>query len=63
MAKAYTREFLIDVAMFRFARVLGNVEDMRPLFEATYDERGKDDFRKYAQVTPDLIKEYNAFYK
>lgn len=62
MPLAYTREFLIDVALFRF-RALKDYENMRPIFEKTYDERGKTDFRKYACVTPDLIKEYNAFYK
>lgn len=63
MAKAYTKEFLIDVYMHKYIKCgfipiedLCNLEELAIKF---YDKVGRDEFRKYADVTPERIKDYN----
>lgn len=62
MAKAYTKEFLVDVYLSRYAKSgvieidqLLRLEEMANKF---YDEVGKDKFRIYASVSAEAIKEY-----
>lgn len=59
MAKAYTKEQIVEAALMRFY-TLGDeyVERLRPLYNAFYDEKGKTVFRVYASVTPEVIKQY-----
>jgi hypothetical protein len=62
MAKAYDKDFLINVYMSRFTQSkLLPVETLVKLESQAnefYDKVGKLKFRTYASVTPDLIKEY-----
>ena len=60
MAARYTKELLVEAALYRFRYYLGDdsAESLRAIYEKFYDERGRDDFRKYASVTPGLIVAY-----
>ena len=61
MAKAYTKEFLVEVYMSRFINLpSATVESLCTLEENAiklYDRVGKDEFRKYADLTPERIRE------
>lgn len=61
MAKAYTKEFLLDAFVSRYeplgAEAVANMYSMASKF---YDEVGKDTFRIYASLSADAIKEYRA---
>lgn len=59
----YTKEFLIAVYLNRFIMGLPNMpmdtlESMEAQANAFYDKVGRDEFRKYASVTPEAIREY-----
>jgi hypothetical protein len=58
----YTKEFLIDAALFRY-EPLGKeaIDQLRPIFENCYDKYGKDKYRTYASLDADRIKEYKEF--
>lgn len=62
MAKAYDKEFLVNVYIHRFINCPHiTVDTLCKLEEnanALYDRVGKIEFRKYASVTPEAIKEY-----
>lgn len=59
MAKAYTKEQVVEAALLRFESLGKDYQEkLRPMYEKFYDERGKDVFRTYASVTPDTMKEY-----
>ena len=62
MAKAYTKEEVIDAALMRFRNLEGGayISRLKPMYEKLYDEKGKTEFRKYASVTPETMKEYYA---
>ena len=57
MARAYTKEFLIEAFLSRY-QILGKekVEGLRVLADKFYDEAGKDKFRDYASLSPAAIK-------
>ncbi len=64
MAKAYDKELLVNVYMSRFMTienadidVLVEVEQNANNF---YDKVGKEEFRKWASVTAEEIRKYNA---
>lgn len=59
---AYTKQFLVNVFLYRF-RILDQdkIDQMRVLGERCYDEEGRDKFRIRASVTPEAIREYNAY--
>lgn len=59
MAKAYTKEDIVEAALYRF-KSLGQdyYNRLKPIYEKFYDEKGKTEFRKYASVTPEVYKEY-----
>lgn len=62
MAKTYDKDFLVDAYIHRYA-VCGVVPIERLLkleeqAKSFYDKVGKTEFRKYANLTPENIKEY-----
>lgn len=63
MAKAYDKELLVNVYLSRFILGLPDM-DVNKLCELEdnanklYDKVGKDEFRKYADVTPARIKSF-----
>jgi hypothetical protein len=59
MGKAYTKDEVIGAALLRF-KPLGEeyAKKLLPMYQAFYDEKGKDIFRTYASVTPAVMKEY-----
>ena len=59
MAAAYTKEFLVDAFVSRYAGVKTGV-DLKGLAEKCYDEVGKDKFRVYASLDADAIRVYKA---
>lgn len=59
MAAAYTKEFLVDAFVSRYASVKTGV-DLKSLAEKLYDEVGKDKFRAYASLDADAIRAYKA---
>ncbi len=61
MPAAYTKDFLIEVALSRFDILnLNDTEkdEMRVMFAKSFDLHGKEKFRQYASVTPDVVKSY-----
>ncbi len=64
MPAAYTKEFLIDVFLFRYRSLSQDkVAQLRDLAERFYLDAGRDKFRVYACVTPEAIREYKAAVK
>jgi hypothetical protein len=61
MAAGYSKEFLIDAFVSRYA-CLGTerCSELRLMAETFYDEVGKDKFRVYASLDAAAIKEYKA---
>lgn len=61
MAKAYTKEFLVNAFLSRY-ECLGHtiMLSMRLMAENHYDEVGKDKFRVNASLDADAIKKYLA---
>lgn len=59
MGLAYTKEFLIEAALFRF-KVLGEerVNKMRPMYNETYDKYGKEKFRVYTCLDAEAIRSF-----
>jgi len=61
MAVAYSKEFLIDVFVSRYASVYKSHEDRknhRDSAEALYDRVGKDKFRVYASVDAEAVRKF-----
>ena len=61
MAKAYSKEFLIDVYLSRFDEVSLSYSQFnapKQNAEKLYDKVGKTEWRKYADVTPERIQQY-----
>ena len=58
----YTREFLLDAFMHRYQGVEIKY-DLRELAAKAYDNLGKDNFRKYASLDADAIREYKQALK
>ena len=62
MAKAYDKDFLVSVYMSRFLNMPAlSIESLCSLEENAiklYDKVGKTEFRKYADITPERIREY-----
>ncbi len=62
MASLYDKEFLVAVYIHRFIHLSHlSIETLCKLEEDAnnlYDRVGKTEFRKYASVTPEAIKEY-----
>jgi len=61
MAKAYTREFLVDAFLSRYV-CLGSavLASMRVMAENHYDAVGKEKFRVSTSLDADAIKKYLA---
>lgn len=59
MAKAYTKEFLVDAFASRYAP-LGSeaVESQRKLAEQLWDRIGKEQFRQYCNLDAEAIRIY-----
>lgn len=55
----YTREFLVDAFMSRYAGVEIKY-DLRALAEKCYDTLGKEKFRQYASLDAEAIRLYKA---
>jgi len=56
---AYTKEFLIDVYMFRFRFFAREVRlELEENAERCYDTYGRDAFRTYASVDAEQVKYY-----
>lgn len=64
MAAAYTQELLVNAFLYRF-RILSQdkIDCLRVLADRSFMERGRDQFRLYACVTPEVIREYKAYVK
>ena len=62
MARVYDKEFLVAVYIHRFINCSHlSIETLCKLEEdanALYDKVGKTEFRKYASVTPEAIRDY-----
>jgi hypothetical protein len=62
MAKAYDKDFLVEVYMSRFVKCASiSIETLCSLEKQAndlYDKVGKTTFRVYASVTPEAIKEF-----
>lgn len=64
MAAAYTKEFLVNVFVHRFRNLnQDKIDSMRTMADAFYDDVGRDKFRVYASLPPDVIKEYKLWLK
>ncbi len=59
---AYTKEFLIDVFMWRFINCplieIEAMERLEEMAEKFYDEVGRDKFRVFASLDADKIRDY-----
>ena len=67
MAKAYDKEFLVNVYLSKFMTGLPNIDvnllcELEDNANTFYDKVGKDKFREYSSVTPEAIRTYNANY-
>jgi len=63
MAKAYTREFLVNAFLSRYVPLGSAVlATMRVMAENHYDSVGKEKFRTSASLDADAIKKYTAEY-
>ncbi len=63
MGLAYTKEFLIDAATYRY-KVLGEESYKRSVELAKHTwniSKTKDQFRKYASLDADAIKQYKKY--
>ena len=61
MAKAYTKEFLIDVYMSRFEGIELDLRlELEYNAERYYDLVGKDEFRTASSVDAEAIKRYKV---
>lgn len=62
MAKAYTKEFLVEAYAYRFLE-LGQeaYEEMKELGNKHYDKVGKEAFRVSASLDADALKAYRAY--
>jgi hypothetical protein len=63
MPAAYSKEFLIEAALFRFDILNLNEDEkneMRIMFANDFERHGKEKFRQYASVTPDVVKQYKT---
>lgn len=62
MSKAYDKEFLIAVYLERFFPVatIESLAELERNARKLYNKVGRDEFRKWADVTPERIREYNA---
>lgn len=58
MAKAYSREDIVEAALLRFSLADIDLTKLEPMMYNFYDERGRDDFRKYASVDAERMREY-----
>lgn len=62
MAKAYTKEFLVDVYLSRYAKSgvvdIDQLLRLEELANNLYDKVGKEKFRTYASVDAEAIREY-----
>lgn len=60
MAKAYTKEFLVDAYMSRYVEILSGDKEakFRKMAEDCYDKYGKDKFREYASLDAEAIRIY-----
>lgn len=65
MAKAYTKEDLVGAFLMRFVTcpliTVEQVERLEAMAEEFYDKVGRDKFREYASVTPEIMREYFAW--
>jgi len=58
---AYDKELLVGAYLHRFRTLDPNkVDVLERNANKFYDEAGRDKFRVYAEVTPELIREYKA---
>ena len=57
---AYTKEFLVDALVSRYAPVLesAKLKSYRAMAEKQYDEVGKDKFRVYASLDADALRKF-----
>lgn len=53
---SYTREDVVEAALLRFPA--HSREKLTKMYYDFYDAKGKDEFRKYASVTPEAMRVY-----
>lgn len=61
MARGYTKEDVISAYLMRFVKAGIDFAILAENAEKFYEEVGKDKFREYASVTPEVMKEYFKF--
>ena len=64
---SYTREFLIDAYLWRFAKIpsisIEQLLNLEQIGNKTYDTYGKDKFRDYASLDAEYLRNYKASLK
>jgi hypothetical protein len=66
MASVYDKHFILAAYLHRFIiglpdMQLETLEKMEQQASTFYDKVGKEEFRKYASVTPEAIKEFKQY--
>lgn len=54
----YSKEFLIDAYLSRYAKVVADWPALRAMAEQHYDAVGKDSFRVSASLDADTLKKF-----
>lgn len=61
MAKAYTREDLIGAFLMRFIKAGLDITNLEVMANTLWEAKGKDEFRKYASVDAETMREYKQW--
>ena len=59
----YTKDFLVGAYLHRFCVAGIDTSKLVDIGYSTYDQLGRDEFRKRASVTPEACAEYAAWLK
>lgn len=54
----YSKEFLVDAYLSRYAKVVGDLPALRSMAEQHYERVGKDSFRVSASLDADALKKF-----
>lgn len=61
MAKAYTKEFLVDCFCFRYDEAGLNTKSMRTMADKFYDTVSREKFREYCGLDAQEVARYKKF--
>jgi hypothetical protein len=60
----YTKEFLVNAYLWRFAKIpsisIDQLVDLEQIANKTYDTYGKDKFREYSSLDAEYLRNYKA---